>query len=176
MTLQIHTVKQLLNLYYGGLASTDDERRLVEFFTTETDIPCELQDDRDVVLSLARLGEVRIPDGMADELSALAERLDRQERISRRGHRWVAATSVAASIAIIVSVIVFIARSSSTDPYEITDPQLAETEAHKALLLVSEALDNSDGSIIEAGRALSLFVPYDSISNNTIHTEDDETI
>lgn len=69
MTLQIHTVKQLLNLYYGGLASTDDERRLVEFFTTETDIPCELQDDRDVVLSLARLGEVRIPDGMADELS-----------------------------------------------------------------------------------------------------------
>ena len=113
---------------------------------------------------------------MADELSALAERLDRQERISRRGHRWVAATSVAASIAIIVSVIVFIARSSSTDPYEITDPQLAETEAHKALLLVSEALDNADGSIIEAGRALSLFVPYDSISNNTIHTEDDETI
>ena len=55
-------------------------------------------------------------------------------------------------------------------------PQLAETEAHKALLLVSEALDNADGSIIEAGRALSLFVPYDSISNNTIHTEDDETI
>jgi hypothetical protein len=89
MTLQIHTVKQLLNLYYGGLASTDDERRLVEFFTTETDIPCELQDDRDVVLSLARLGEVRIPDGMADELSALAERLDRQERISRRGHRHI---------------------------------------------------------------------------------------
>ena len=41
MTLQIHTVKQLLNLYYGGLASTDDERRLVESFTTETDIPCE---------------------------------------------------------------------------------------------------------------------------------------
>lgn len=176
MTQQIHTIKQLLNLYYGGLASIDDERRLVEFFTTETDIPDELQADRDIVLSLARLGEIRIPDGMADEISALAERLDRQERISRRGHRWVAVTSVAASIAIIVSVIVFIARSASTNPYEITDPQLAETEAHKALLLASETLDNADVSIMDAGRALSLFVPYDSISNDTIYTEDDEII
>ncbi len=56
----------------------------------------------------------------------------------------MAIASVAASVAILLTATVFVVKDSSSSVYELTDPQEAQDETQRALLLVSECLNKAD--------------------------------
>lgn len=54
MKSEHYELKQLLNLYYSGLTTPDDEMRLIEMFASIDELPDDLAADRDIVMSLHR--------------------------------------------------------------------------------------------------------------------------
>ena len=92
------------------------------------------------------LNEIDVPTGLESKLETLINRLDKEEKQSKRKARqirlWVG--SVAASIVVLISVGLYIYSSDKTKMFNasqtatITDPEVAYREAEKALILVSE--------------------------------------
>lgn len=149
-------IKQLLNLYYGGFTTRDQESELMDYFSSleESDIPADMRADRLVQVCRAADPKINVPAALKEQLSAHIDMLDRRERRIRRGRRLMAWASVAASLAIIVTVGVFMLKDSSVASYELTDPQEAQVEAQRALLLVSECLNKADSKAAETDMLL----------------------
>ena len=161
--------RQLLKLYYSGMSSLDDERRLLKLLSS-SDLPDHLEEDRKLLLAIYAKDDSMpaLPDSFAENLSRHIDRLDRNSRLFNRGHRWTVACSIAASVAIVATMLVFLLKNNIS-PYEITDPQIAGVETTKALMLVSESLDKTDESLNDARHALSFFVPCDSAVNDSVY-------
>lgn len=155
MKSEHYELKQLLNLYYSGLTTPDDEMRLIEMFASIDELPDDLAVDRDIVMSLHRGTCVDIPDGAVDSVSRLIDKLDRQDHRYAVGRKFFAFAGVAASLAIVVTFILFIVNSSTPNPNEITDPQTAYNETERALIMVSESLNKTDAFMDEANHVLS---------------------
>jgi hypothetical protein len=167
MNSGIYNIKRLLNLYYAGLTSREDEQRLVDYMLTETNLPDELIPDRDIILASIEQPDSKVPASLESDLSNFIDSLAEKERKHSHSHHFVAISGIAASVAIVISLIVFLAKQSHHSPYEITDPQTACIETEKALIIVSESLSKADELLGEANRALSLLniTDTDSIDN-----------
>ncbi len=154
MMTEHYELKQLLNLYYSGLTTPDDEKRLVKMFESIDELPEELAADRDIVIALAG-EEVEIPKEAPVIIGMLVDKLESRDKRYAAGRRFIAFTGVAASLAIVVSLVLFIVRNGTPNPYEITDPQTAFNETERALLMVSEGLNKTDAFMDEASHTLS---------------------
>lgn len=155
MTTEHYELKQLLNLYYSGLTTPDDEKRLIMMFKSIKDIPDDMIADRDIIMNLSVSEPVDLPDGAKENMSRFIDKLERQERRYAAGRRFIAFTGVAASLAIVVSLVLFIVHNSTPNPNEITDPQTAYNETERALLMVSESLNKTGEFMDEASHTLS---------------------
>jgi hypothetical protein len=92
------------------------------------------------------LNAIDVPAGLESGLETLIDRLDKEERQSKRKARqirlWVG--SVAASIFVLISVGLYIHSSDKTKMFNasqtatINDPEIAYRETERALILVSE--------------------------------------
>ncbi len=164
MKSEHYELRQLLNLYYGGLTTPDDEKRLVRMLEEAENLPEELAADRDIVAALSEGVSVDVPDDALGNISLMIDKLDRQERRNAAGRRFVAFAGVAASLAIVVTLVLFIVKGSTHNPNEITDPQTAYNETERALLMVSESLNKTGEFMDEATRVLSkITFPDDSL-------------
>lgn len=172
MTKKIYELKQLLSLYYGGLSTPDNEKRMIDLFGEIGDqLPADLIVERDVMTALSSAkNQIEIPSGMDKRLSLLVDKLERQESRRFIGRRWITLAGVAASLAILVTIITFIVKNSSPNPHEITDPQTAFNETERALMMVSESLNRTDAVINEAGTTLSKITFLD----DSLFEDDDE--
>ena len=144
MKKDLYHIKQLLSLYHSGMTTLAQEHELMEFFavTPESALPNDMKADRRMMVLLAADGVCRVPAGLDAQLSAHIDMLERREHRGRRGRRLMAIASVAASVAILLTATVFVVKDSSS--YELTDPQEAQDETQRALLLVSECLNKAD--------------------------------
>lgn len=145
MKKDLYHIKQLLSLYHSGMTTLAQEHELMEFFavTPESALPDDMKADRRMMVLLAADGVCRVPAGLDAQLSAHIDMLERREHRGRRGRRLMAIASVAASVAILLTATVFVVKDSSS-VYELTDPQEAQDETQRALLLVSECLNKAD--------------------------------
>jgi hypothetical protein len=137
-------IEELLEKYYNGDTSLDEERKLHWYFQTH-DVPLHLKPDAE----LFRSNYKRSTDEDAPELTErLAKIIDDQDRKSRfiiplRSLRWI--SGIAASVIILLSLWITVgrntlgSRSKFTDTF--SDPKLAYQETRKTLLLVSEKLN-----------------------------------
>ena len=155
MTTKHYELRQLLNLYYSGLTTPDDERRLIKMFESVEDLPEDMIADRDIIMNLSAHKPVEIPEGAKESLGNYIDKLERQERRYATGRRFITLTGIAASLAIVVSLILFIVQNSTPNPNEITDPQTAYNETERALLMVSESLNKTGEFMDEASHTLS---------------------
>lgn len=180
MTTRLYELKQLLNLYYSGLTTPDDEKRLSELFESIETLPDDLVADRDIIMSVTASYAPEVPESMAGEVARLVDKLERQERLHFAGRRWFAFAGVAASLAIVVSLILFIVNNSSPNPHEITDPQTAFNETARALIMVSESLNKTEAYTVESGQlpAKITFIDdslfdeeYDEFYTDSLYTE-----
>lgn len=170
MKSEHYKLKQLLNLYYSGLTTPDDERRLIEMFDAIDELPADMIADRDIVTALHDDVAIDVPDAAADNISLFIDKLARQERRAAAGRKFFAYGGVAASLAIVVSLILFIVKSSTPNPNEITAPQTAYNETARAILMVSESLNKTGAFMNEANHILSKITFID----DSLFEEDDE--
>ncbi|MDE6457621.1 MAG: hypothetical protein K2L31_03365, partial [Muribaculum sp.] len=66
MKSEHYKLKQLLNLYYSGLTTPDDERRLIEMFDAINELPADMIADRHIVTALHDDVAIDVPDAAAD--------------------------------------------------------------------------------------------------------------
>lgn len=103
----IDEIKRLLNTYYDGNTSIEQEKLLCDFFATTTDIPAELESERQLFMALqsATKTDIDIPADLEQSLIAHIDNLARQETQNRR--KWIkpfSIISVAASIIILIAI------------------------------------------------------------------------
>lgn len=103
----IDEIKRLLNTYYDGNTSIEQEKLLCDFFATTTDIPAELETERQLFMALqsATKIDIDIPADLEQSLIAHIDNLGRQETQNRR--KWIkpfSIISVAASIIILIAI------------------------------------------------------------------------
>lgn len=71
-------IRLLLNKFYEGTSSDEDERELMEFFAENDSLPDDLKADKEVFSLLKETAdgigcETDVPEGFADELSMLID-------------------------------------------------------------------------------------------------------
>lgn len=103
----IDKIKRLLNTYYDGNTSIEQEKLLCDFFATTTDIPAELETERQLFMALqsATKIDIDIPADLEQSLIAHIDNLERQETQNHR--KWIkpfSIISVAASIIILIAI------------------------------------------------------------------------
>lgn len=154
-------IQKLLDAYYNGESTKDDENILMKYFRSDEVAP-ELEDERTVFLQLSdSVDEVPFNPMLGSKLDALITDLATQEEKTAISNRvpttnkkkyvlfW--AVSAAACIAILFSIGFFIINKNDVQQPNVvaqtelkdtfSDPDEAYAEAEKALLLVSKNLN-----------------------------------
>lgn len=133
-------LKKLLEKYYAGASSADEEKKILELLRRK-DLPVEFYDDR--VLMEGLHGEDDIPEPSTDLKTRIITAIDDSEkgkRIISGKRRLYSVVSVAAGILIIISFwFILVDKSSIKDTYN--DPQLAYNETVEVLYRVSANLN-----------------------------------
>jgi hypothetical protein len=137
-------IEELLEKYYNGDTSLEEERKLQWYFQTH-DVPLHLRSDAELFRSNYRRSTEEDAPELTEKLAKLLDKQDKKSRflIPARSLRWI--SGVAASIIILLSLWIGFGRDSFhkhtkfADTYN--DPKIAYQETMKALLLVSEKLN-----------------------------------
>ncbi|WP_165020748.1 hypothetical protein [Dysgonomonas sp. ZJ279] len=151
-------IKILLDAFYNGETSHEEELILLRYFESEN-VSEELLGEKEIFLQLFQSEEnIEVPPTLESKLEnlidSLAER-DEKKRSRNRKHLWIWAVSAAACIAILFSVGLYfnnrphessiLAGNEFQEKQELkdtfTDPDQAKKEAEKALLLVAANLN-----------------------------------
>ena len=78
-TMTIEQVKSLLSRFYEGQTTPDEERLLADFFRRE-DVPEELQEDKQLFLTLAKISDQEMPQDIAEDITAFVNNLGQTEK------------------------------------------------------------------------------------------------
>ena len=131
----IEEIKKLLEAYYAGNTSIEQEKLLCDFFATATDSPCELESDRQLFVALRSMTEEPI-DVPADLEAKLISHIDNLERAeAKKDIKWVkpfSIISVAASV-IVIFILVFNFLSHDEDVFN-SNNTIAEVEKDEIVI------------------------------------------
>ena len=139
-------IEELLEKYYNGETSLEEERKLHWYFQTQ-DIPMHLKPDAEIFrYHYEQTREEASPD-LTEKLSKLIDEKGRKSRFLLPVRSIRIISGIAASILILLALWIGIGRDFMqqrslgrfADTFD--DPQLAYLETKKALLLVSEKLN-----------------------------------
>lgn len=168
--MERNQINSLLQKYYEGMSSRDEERKLLDFFLG-SDVPAELDIDRKHFLALADMQneEIEVPANL--ESNILARLAVEQKPVSLLKSRFVyTAISVAAGLALIVSTFMFLNKQQNLGTYD--DPQIAYAETKEALELVSQFFNMGTeklaglGEMDRAMQPLSQLKKVEEVSEN----------
>lgn len=173
-TANQNKITELLNLYYDGETTIEQEQTLAKLFSEETDIPEELLAEKDLFLAMRETIDVEIPAKLEEELVKHIDKLYRKEQF--RNSSWVkrfGIPAIAASIIIAIAIGAFLTYSpidpinnnvvannqliaANTTRYdEVTNIDVAYQETEKALMLLSSKLNKSSQSIAVADEKIN---------------------
>ena len=143
--LSLHKVKELLESYYEGRTTLNEEKQLKRFFANEN-IPPEFEADRLYFESLEDYAGSLVPPNIESIVtgSIQKEEFERKER-KNRIYRIVTGTSIAASLLLFFVVGWFIVQNRYSnqlvDTY--TDPQIAFEQTRALLQKVSKNMNKA---------------------------------
>lgn len=85
----INHIKSLLDAYYNGATTIEQEQLLCDFFASATEIPTELEADKDIFNSLnsANIDQIKVPDNLEAQLISHIEDLEKAEQTNSR--KWI---------------------------------------------------------------------------------------
>lgn len=148
--MDIKNIEQLLDSFYEGTTSIEEEKILLDFFEG-TDVPDDMIGEQRLFLDLYHSEKTITPDNLENKLNNLIDNLDKQTNIKplktkKLSINWKWVTGVAASIVIFVSAGLFFQKSFDKKTHFVvqdtyTDPKEAYIETQKAMLLVSNRLN-----------------------------------
>lgn len=133
-------IRQLLEKYYEGTSTSEDELLLKKFFSGQ-DIPEDLSDEKEIFRHYAQLAEVPEPStGFEENLISAIDTEERGIERFKKRRLFITLSGTAAAILILAgSYFFFTSRSEIHDTY--SDPEVAYTEAMKILYKVSSQLN-----------------------------------
>ena len=85
----INQIKSLLEAYYDGTTTIEQEKLLCDFFASATEITKEFEADRQLFMSLQTAGncDLSIPNNLESQLISHIDNLEKAEQINRR--KWI---------------------------------------------------------------------------------------
>ena len=146
MNNEINEIRQLLNRYYEGDTTQEEESKLTDFFATSECVPEDLATEKVLFLNLQKVSGTILPsDDFEDRLLKAIENRDCQETPMARERfpQW-RKMAVAACLLTMFGIGMFFLVEENRNSYEITDDKLAYAKTEEALLLVSEKLNKVD--------------------------------
>jgi len=145
-------IKQLLEKFYNGESSPDEEAALKEFFR-QPSIPEELEVDRELFLYTSQASNAQIESPLLEQkIAAWVDQQEGSEAKTRKFRVWNSFIGIAASIAIIVACYftLFQKERKMKDTY--TNPQLAYAETKRTLLYISRMLNKGTAPLANIDR------------------------
>ncbi len=140
--MEAREIKLLLNKFYEGVTTSEEENTLRGYFKTEVNIPEELEDDKLLFSELSEYKEESLPDfDLEKDLVAVIEQQETKVIRFKKARFWT--LRIAASIFILFATYFFVdkyvAPPSNSTPE--MSPEMAYLETKKALLYVSQKLN-----------------------------------
>lgn len=159
-------MKQLLNKYYEGLTTEQEEQTLKDWLLSE-DVPEEFAADRELFLQLqsAATNEPELPEGFSERLEALidseaqCEEPQKSSRQSAIRRMFIAVGSVAAACLVFFIAFNHVSEKSQAANYivEVKDPVLAREYTVMALNKFSDAFNKGYDGLEKAEKCLQVF-------------------
>ncbi|MCM1137523.1 MAG: hypothetical protein NC221_02460 [Duncaniella sp.] len=147
---EINNIRRLLDKYYLGQTSESEENTLRKVLRDENIDP-SLEVDREMFRHLSSAADVLTPVGLEARLSkAIDSRADSEMKAESNYKKlrllgWRSIASVAASIAMLISLGIFFERNHATSPELLTGSGLTPEETYaqteKALMIFADALN-----------------------------------
>ena len=154
--MKTEDIKRLLEHYYNGEATLEEEKQLKEYFG-QTDIPASLQADKKMFQFFTRPQTEPLPEGLEQRLSASIDRWQIQEQLLAGKHKrrtlvplLQRTLGIAASVLLIAGVSLYIVRQDPQPQDTFDDPALAYAEAQRAFQLFASALDKGKAHLEKA--------------------------
>ena len=140
-------IKQLLERYYNGESTGDEERLLKEFFR-QPDIPEGLEDEMEIFRYYVQAAVIPEPStGFESKILSALDSADKKAPVLKRRRIYGILTGVAAALLILIGSYYLLNRiSEPRDTF--SDPALAYAETMKILYNVSVRL-NDGTSVLE---------------------------
>jgi hypothetical protein len=141
--MKTQRMKILLDKYYKGETSIDEENILMNYFL-DNDVPEEFCEDRKLFVGLNELKEedIVVPENLKNDILNKLEPLQ-ENKIKKINFSLYKVMSVAASVVLIISTVFLLNRN--VDTYD--DPQLAYAETKEALYTVSKYFNKMEEAV-----------------------------
>jgi len=140
--MDIDQIKLLLTRYFKGDTTLEEERMLHRFFTGEGEIPAELIAFRHQFMLIKDAADDKLDPRKLEQ--RIVEMIDKESvSLSVRQSRPLVRLLIAASIALMIGIsgLIIYHKMNSGARDTFTDPQLAYSEAQRALLFVSQKMN-----------------------------------
>jgi hypothetical protein len=153
----------LLQKYYDGFSTPEEESELADYFLQEDTDP-EFTADRLHFIALSSIRDEDIPVPVDLELSVL-QSLERVRKAEANAKKRILYTvmSIAAGVMLMISSVMFITRHGGPDP--VTDPQVAYAESREALELVSKYFNRGTDKLSGLGILNEAVEPLEKLNS-----------
>lgn len=141
--MELNQIKQLLEKYYDGNTSLEEEQLLKDYFRYRP-VPAELETDKELFLyTSSETKTVLMNSSLEQRLESWIDQQEPQKKTFRLNPWIYRIAGVAAVFAVVITIYITSKPSkielSMKDTYK--DPQVAYAEAKKALMYVSQQLN-----------------------------------
>ena len=148
--MSFQTIEKLLQKYFEGETSLQEEDQLKSFFLKD-DVPPHLMSLKQLFITYTREKEINVLDEQFDE--DLMSRIESDKVISirrKQKSRIYMISSIAASIILIIAFSLYFNTATKSIEDSFNDPQIAYNEAKKVMLFISEKLNKGVQPVSEA--------------------------
>ncbi|MCD6347949.1 MAG: hypothetical protein J7L96_11065 [Bacteroidales bacterium] len=158
-------IEALLQKYYDAVSTPEEEEILIRYFEIH-DVPHEWQTAKDQLVGVHDLldADIPIPEGLEVGILSKLEAVQDQQgskSLSLTKRAFFPILSAAASVVIIVTVLLFMNRQSDLGTY--SDPDMAFAETKDALELVSKYFNQGTQELSQLDRMEQAAKPLASI-------------
>jgi hypothetical protein len=141
--MELNEIKKLLEKYYEGSASLEEEKHLRIYFQNH-EVPDELSADKELFAHVQHeISTVPVSFGLEEKLSVWVDQQEQVDHKSKRKLFILKISSIAAGVALLVfsyiTVDQYNKKKLSKDTFK--DPQMAYAEVKRTLLYISEQLN-----------------------------------
>lgn len=150
--MNTNEIKKLIDAFYNGETSVEEEQLLLNYFNTE-DVAEELLEEKEIFLHMYNAELVDVPVGLETKLNDLIDELASEEKKvfklkaqTNKRQMWVRIGSIAAGVALVISAGVYFNKKADsitpplaqgqTENVDVEDKEKIK-EAQEALVLLS---------------------------------------
>lgn len=182
--MNVNEIKRLIEAYYNGETTAEEERLLQNYFRGE-DVAEELLAEKDLFLNLYKSEPVDIPENLGMKIKALIDELEENENSKivlnpqqnkRSMLKWVG--SIAAGIAMLVTAGLIFNKQNTTDVVTTAQTETVNKEneekikeAQDALMLLSSKFNKGMDQLASASANLD---KTNDILNKTFNRKKDK--